>query len=69
MPYSLLRLGSRPYHHVTFIEAFNGHFLAEYLNDHWFLTLADAAEKLEAWRGDYNELRPHWAITNKPPVA
>ncbi len=24
-----------------------------------FLTLADAAEKLEAWREDYNEVRPH----------
>ncbi|MDP3264667.1 MAG: IS3 family transposase, partial [Tabrizicola sp.] len=34
----------------AFIEAFNGRFRAECLNQHWFLTLADAAEKLEAWR-------------------
>lgn len=34
----------------AFIEAFNGRFRAECLNTHWFLTLADAAEKLEAWR-------------------
>jgi putative transposase len=33
----------------AFIEAFNGRFRAECLNAHWFLTLADAAEKLEAW--------------------
>ncbi len=34
----------------AFIEAFYGRFGAECLNAHWFLTLADAAEKLEAWR-------------------
>ncbi len=34
----------------AFIEAFNGRFRAECLNAHWFLTLADSAEKLEAWR-------------------
>ena len=26
----------------------------ELLNQHWFLTLADAADKLEAWRRYYN---------------
>ena len=30
-------------------------------------TLEDAREKLEAWRSDYNELRPHSAIGDKPP--
>ena len=34
----------------AFIEAFNGRFRAECLNTHWFLTLADAREKLEDWR-------------------
>ena len=53
----------------AYIEAFNGRFRAECLNAHWFLTLADAAEKLEAWRRDYNEVRPHGAIGNKPPIA
>lgn len=42
----------------AFIEAFNGRFRAECLNAHWFLSLADAREKLEAWRKDYNEHRP-----------
>src|SRR6185312_13808502 len=41
---------------------------AECLNAHWFLTLADAREKLEAWRRYYNEDRPHGAIGNKPPI-
>ena len=31
----------------AFIEAFNGRLRAECLNAHWFLTLADAREKLE----------------------
>ena len=53
----------------AFIEAFNGRFRAEHLNAHWFLTVADAAAKLEAWRRDYNEVRPHGAIGNKPPIT
>ncbi|AVC46768.1 integrase core domain protein (plasmid) [Rhizobium leguminosarum bv. viciae] len=51
----------------AFIEAFNGRFRAECLNQHWFLTLADAREKMEDWRRDYNEVRPHGAIGNKVP--
>src|SRR6202044_4168476 len=53
----------------AFIEAFNGRLRAECLNAHWFLTLADAREKLEDWRKDYNEVRPHGAIGNMPPVS
>ncbi len=50
-------------------NAFNGRFRAECLNAHWFLSLADAAEKLDRWRRDYNEVRPHSAIGNKPPAT
>ena len=52
----------------AFIEAFNGRFRAECLNTHWFLTLADAAEKMEDWLRYYNEDRPHGAIGNKAPI-
>lgn len=52
----------------AYIEAFNGRFRAECLNTHWFLTLADAREKLEEWRRYYNDDRPHGAIGNKPPI-
>jgi putative transposase len=52
----------------AFIEAFNGRFRAECLNAHWFMTLADAQEKLEAWRKYYNEERPHGAIGNRAPI-
>ena len=53
----------------AFIESFNGKFRAECLNAHWFMSLDDAREKCEAWRRDYNEVRPHSAIGNKPPIA
>ena len=49
----------------AFIEAFSGRFRADCLNAHWFLSLSDAHGKLEAWRRDYNEVRPHSAIGNK----
>ncbi|OAF17052.1 transposase [Bradyrhizobium centrolobii] len=52
----------------AFIEAFNGRFRAECLNAHWFLSLADAQEKVETWRRYYNEERPHGAIGNRPPI-
>jgi putative transposase len=54
---------------IAFIETFNGHFRAECLIAHWFLTGADAAEKLEAWRIYNREVRCHWAIGKKPPTA
>ena len=44
------------------IESFNGRFRAECLNAHWFLSLADAQRKIEAWRQYYNETRPHSAL-------
>jgi putative transposase len=53
----------------AYIEAFNGRFRAERLNTHWFLTLADAAEKMEDWRRYYNEIRPHGAIGHKVPIS
>ncbi|WP_456828499.1 IS3 family transposase [Bradyrhizobium sp. USDA 4518] len=52
----------------AFIEAFNGRFRAECLNAHWFLSLADAQQKVEDWRRYYNEERPHGAIGNRPPI-
>ena len=53
----------------VFIESFNGKLRAECLNAHWFMCLADAEAKCEAWRRDYNEVRPHSAIGNRPPVT
>ncbi|TPG51951.1 transposase [Sphingomonas glacialis] len=53
----------------AFIERFNGKFRAECLNQHWFLSIDDAVGKCETWRRDYNEVRPHSAIGNKPPIS
>ena len=53
----------------AFIESFNGKLRAECLSAHWFVSLDDAKEKCEAWRRDYNEVRPHSAIGNKPPIT
>jgi len=51
----------------AFIESFNGKFRDECLNEHWFVSLQDAREKIEAWRTDYNEVRPHSALGNRTP--
>ena len=53
----------------AFIESFNGKFRAECLNAHWFMSLDDARRKMEKWRRDYNEVRPHSAIGYKPPIT
>ncbi len=52
-----------------FIEAFNSKLRSECLNANWFMTLADAREKLEDWRRHYNEDRPHSAIGYNVPIA
>jgi putative transposase len=49
-------------------ESFNGRFRAECLNAHWFLSLEDARDKIEAWRQDYNEVRPRSALGWKTPA-
>ena len=46
----------------AFIESFNGRLRDECLNANWFLSLDDARSKIEAWRRDYNEVRPHTSL-------
>ena len=46
----------------AFVESFNGRLRDECLNAHWFLSLADARAKIEAWRRYYNESRPHMSL-------
>lgn len=52
-----------------FIESFNGSFRDECLNLHWFLSLDDAREKIETWRVDYNQFRPHSSLNDMTPEA
>jgi len=49
------------------IESFNGSFRDECLNVNWFLSMEDAKEKIEKWRRDYNEFRPHSALGDLTP--
>ena len=42
-----------------------GSFCVECLNEHWFLSLADTMQQIEAWRIDYNTVRPHSALGNQ----
>jgi putative transposase len=48
--------------HGAFVESFNSKLRDECLNEHVFLNLAGARETIEAWRHDYNYLRPHGSL-------
>jgi putative transposase len=51
----------------AYIESFNARLRQELLNASWFLSLADARARMEAWRKEYNEERPHTALSNLTP--
>jgi putative transposase len=51
----------------AYIESFNGKFRDECLNEHVFVSLADAREKIENWRLDYNANRPHRSLKQLTP--
>jgi transposase InsO family protein len=51
----------------SYIESFNGRLRDEFLNVEVFFTLADVRDKLERWRQDYNQVRPHRALADHPP--
>jgi putative transposase len=39
------------------------------LNEHWFLSVAEAQVMIEAWRVDYNTVRPHRSLGQLTPAA
>ena len=49
------------------VESFNGRLRQECLNEHWFMSLQDAQDKIGAWRQHYNETRPHSALNWMSP--
>ena len=49
------------------VESFNGSLRDECLNVNWFLSIDDAREKIERWRIDYNEFRPHSSLGGLTP--
>jgi putative transposase len=53
----------------AFIEALNSRLRQECLNASWFLSMADARQRIIDWRVDYNEERPRSALGNLTPSA
>ncbi len=51
----------------SYIESFHGRLRDECLNVEIFLDLADAQSKIEKWRSDYNQQRPHSALADRTP--
>ena len=51
------------------IEASDARLRAECPDASWFLSLADACDRIEQWRADYNEERPHSALGGLTPSA
>jgi putative transposase len=52
----------------AYVESFNGKFRDECLNEHWFVSLADAKAVIEDWRLDYNTVRPHSSLAGRTPT-
>jgi putative transposase len=50
-----------------FIGSFNGRSPEECLSQHYFTSLEDAREAVEAWRIEYNERRPRSSLGNLAP--
>lgn len=53
----------------AYAQSHNAIVRTECLGLHWFLSLDGAREKVEAWLTKYNEVRPHGAIGDRPPIA
>jgi putative transposase len=51
----------------AFIEAFNGRLRDECFNVHQFASITDAQARIEAWRVDYNQHRPHSSLGHLTP--
>ena len=51
----------------SFIESFNGRLRDECLNANEFVSIDDARVRIEAWRQDYNQHRPHGSLGNLTP--
>lgn len=51
-----------------YIESFNGKFRNELLDREIFMTLLEAKVLIEAWRREYNEIRPHSSLGYRPPA-
>jgi len=53
----------------AFIESFNGKLRDECLNSHVFASVTEAQKILDAWREDYNLVRPYSSLQDRTPAA
>jgi putative transposase len=51
------------------VESFQGKFRDECLNVSWFRNLWEGREKVETWRREYNQTRPHSSLGYQTPEA
>lgn len=51
-----------------YIESFHDKFRDECLNQNYFLDLKEAKEVIEAWRTEYNTVRPHESLDQLTPM-
>ena len=49
------------------MESYNGRMRDELLNQHWWRSIAEARNAVDAYREDFNEVRPHSALDNQTP--
>ena len=52
----------------AFVESFNGRLRDECLNEHVFSTMFEARRIINAWRIDYNTVRPHTSLAGLTPM-
>lgn len=52
----------------AYVESFNGRLRDECLNEHWFVSLAQARAVIEAWRREYNDERPKKSLGGLTPA-
>ena len=51
-----------------YVESFNGTLRDELLNREIFYTVTEAKILIERWRREYNTVRPHSALSYRPPA-
>jgi len=49
------------------MESYKGRMRDELLNQHWWGSIAEARDAIDAYRQDFNQVRPHSALDNKTP--
>ena len=49
------------------VESYNGRMRDELLNLHWWRSIAEARDAIDAYRQDFNEVRTHGGLAHQTP--